>query len=225
MNVMNETIQVLNIEIQNVRTSQAMKKAAAFFTTDSLNTIEFISMDTLVQTEDNQELQDAIEGIDLVVPGEAEILKAAEVEDETKLNDVEEGTLWQMLAKSMEKHRRRVYLVTDSEELRKQGEEYIQKRFRGIKLAGTAVLTDEESAEELIVNNINGAGVACVIGVMASPHRELFIHNNQALINAKVWVGIDEKMIRKEVIHKGFLQSFATKLLFRRKVVREKKEN
>lgn len=218
-----ETVQVLNIHICNMKAARAMKVIQPFFKTDSLNIIEAVSMDTLLQAEEEPELQSLINTFDLVFPGNVEILKAAGTTNETLLKEVEEGLVWKNIAKQVDRRRMKTFLLADSEEKIQDATAFLKKHYHGIQVKGSAVIS-EASAGESIVNSINAAGVDCVGGILPSPIRERFIADNRALINAKLWIGMDINMVRQESNAGSVLRSILMKLLFRRKVVKEKKE-
>ena len=72
---MNGKIQVLNIDIDDCTAKEAMKQTVAYMGTEAINVIEMVTVDTLMYASGNSSLRENIEKIDLVIPGEKEILK------------------------------------------------------------------------------------------------------------------------------------------------------
>ncbi|MDD3401750.1 MAG: WecB/TagA/CpsF family glycosyltransferase [Hespellia sp.] len=222
---MNDTIQILNIQISNSKTAYTMKKIQQYFQSESLNLIEVVSMDTLLQAEEQPKLQDAIQQFDIVVPGDPEILKAAGIESESALKEIEEGLFWKSLARQLEKRRTKVYLLADSEDELQKVSDYVRKRYHGMQIMGEGILSEQTLSEESVVNHINAAGVECVLGFLSTPVREFFASDNRAWMNAKLWVGMSSGVIGSDTRSGRGLQALLMKLLFRRKVVQDQRES
>lgn len=224
MSEMNNIVQVLNIQIHNIKTARAMKQVQQYLQSESLNTIEIVSMDTLLRAEEELKLQESVNRFDLIIPGDKEILKAAGITNAAALHDAENGVFWNNLARMLDKRKTKIYLLTDSEAELQRISEYIQKHYHGIRVRGQGILAEDTLSDELVVNNINAAGVDCVLGFLTSPVREYFVTDNHALLNAKVWVGISRSAIGQEVSSGNRFRMMIMRLLFHRKVVQEKKD-
>ena len=78
---MNETICVLDVEIDNCSAKQAMKASVEYMSTAVTNVVELVTIETLMSAKDKPDLRKAIGQSDLVLPGQEEILEAAGVVD------------------------------------------------------------------------------------------------------------------------------------------------
>ena len=86
---MNEKINILNIELYQTSAKAAMQKVVQYMESDSINTVEIITMDMLLKGKDMPGWKEAVESLNLVLPGETEILEAAGVREKTLLRDTE----------------------------------------------------------------------------------------------------------------------------------------
>mgnify|MGYP007079156354 FL=1 len=84
---MNEKINILNIELYQTSAKAAMQKVVQYMESDSINTVEIITMDMLLKGKDMPGWKEAVESLNLVLPGETEILEAAGVREKTLLRD------------------------------------------------------------------------------------------------------------------------------------------
>ena len=69
---MNEKINILNIELYQTSAKAAMQKVVQYMESDSINTVEIITMDMLLKGKDMPGWKEAVESLNLVLPGETE---------------------------------------------------------------------------------------------------------------------------------------------------------
>ena len=98
---MKERINVLSTEMDCITAKEAMLKAIAFLERESVDIIEWIR---------------STSGFGLILPGETEILEAAGETDRIKLREAENQTFIKMFMKYLQKNRKRVFLLAESEE-------------------------------------------------------------------------------------------------------------
>ena len=105
-------------------------------------------------------------------------------------------------------------------------EQFLQSEYTGIQIAGTACVPEDESADDLITNQINGAEVDCVLSSMVSPKQEEFIRRCKNLLNTRLWLGIGTEsgiMTQKETWRVRFREFLIRKIL-KREVEKDKKK-
>ena len=82
---MEEKINILDLDLDCVTAKDAMIQAIQFLESESLDAIEIISMNVLMEYQDNDQWRKLTAELGMLIPGEAEILKAADISDRTKL--------------------------------------------------------------------------------------------------------------------------------------------
>ena len=223
---MEEKIEVLGIRLDCLTAKETMLQAIQFMENDPVDTIEIMTMDSLMNNQEAETWTARAKEFKLVLPGEAEILEAAEIHDRVKLKETENRIFLKMFMKYLQKNQKRIYLLADTEEEIRQAESAIRHYNRGIRISGHACLNPADNREEEVVNDINGTETDCVLSVLSSPYQESFISRNKTLLNTKLWFGCgpmlsrsyDDRKVLQQIRH------FFRKTMFRRQVEKQQKE-
>lgn len=223
---MEKRINIFDVEIDGFTAKAAMKAAVEYMQSESINTIEIVTLDMLMQGQDSPEWKEETKEIDLVLPGEKEILEAAEILDKSLLKDVTNKMFLKMFLRYLQRNRKRIFLVAGSEQELEKLREALEKYNKGIIVVGTGILDVEGKSKEEVINEVNGAETDCIFSVLPSPLQEDFIVNNSALLNARVWLGCGQTLVRNYGERQtGRVRRFFIKKIFRYRVEKEKKEN
>ena len=223
---MEEKIEVLGIQMDCLTAKETMLQAMQFMENDPVDTIEIMTMDSLMNNQEDETWISQAKEFKLVLPGEVEILEAAEIHDRVKLKETENRIFLKMFMKYLQKNQKRIYLLADTEEEIRQAESAIRHYNRGIRISGHACLNPADNREEEVVNDINGTETDCVLSVLPSPYQESFISRNKTLLNTKLWFGCgpmlsrsyDDRKVLQQIRH------FFRKTMFRRQVEKQQKE-
>ena len=223
---MEDKIEVLGIRMDCLTAKETMLQAMRFMEDDPVDTIEIMTMDSLMNNQEDETWTARAKEFKLVLPGEAEILEAAEIHDRVKLKETENRIFLKMFMKYLQKNQKRIYLLADTEEEIRQAESAIRHYNRGIRISGHACLNPADNREEEVVNDINGTETDCVLSVLSSPYQESFISRNKTLLNTKLWFGCgpmlsrsyDDRKVLQQIRH------FFRKTMFRRQVEKQQKE-
>ena len=133
---MNETICVLDVEIDNCSAKQAMKASVEYMSTAVTNVVELVTIETLMSAKDKPDLRKAIGQSDLVLPGQEEILEAAGVVDTRHIQETRAQVYLKMYLKYLHKNHSRVYLLVETDEEVDRLTACFFSRYRGIQVAG-----------------------------------------------------------------------------------------
>lgn len=189
---MNEKINVLDVNIDSCTAKEAMKETIAFLESEPVSVIDVVSVDGLMQMNDLSELKVRMNEFDLVLPGEKLILEAAE---EARLpKEIDIKLYLKMFMRYLHKNHKRMYLLVESEEDGQEAFRYMQRTYSGIQLVGLAKVSAEGRADDMLVNAINGSEVDCILSALSVPLQEDFIAKNRNLLDARVWVGVGNRM-------------------------------
>lgn len=186
---MTGNIDVLGVEVDCLTAKEAMLQAMRFMENDSVDTIEILTMDALLNGREDMEWKEMVQRFDLVLPGEMEILKAADIYDRVRLKETENYTFLKLFIKYLQKNRKKVFLLAETQEALESTEKKIRQYNRGILITGRGILASDGSGEENMINEINGTETDCIVSALPSPYQERFIAGNKALLNIKVWLG------------------------------------
>lgn len=223
---MEKKINIFDVEIDGFTAKAAMQAAVQYMQSESINTIEIVTLDMLMQGQDNPEWIETTKVIDMVLPGEKEILEAAEISDKDLLKDVTNKMFLKMFLRYLQRNHKKVFLIAGSEQ-ELQGVELVLDRYnRGILIVGQGVLDSDGKAMEDVINDVNGVETDCIFSVLPSPQQEEFIAKNSALLNARVWLGCGKTLAQNYGERAGGgVRRFFMKKIFRYRVEKQKKEN
>ena len=113
---MEEKIEVLGVQLDCLTAKETMLSAMQFMENDSVDTIEIMTMDDLMNNQENEVWKAQTDELKIVLPGEAEILEAADIRDRIKLKETENRTFLKMFMKYLQKNQKRVYVLAEMEE-------------------------------------------------------------------------------------------------------------
>lgn len=77
---MTKKIDILGLSLDNYTVREAIRQVETFLENNVLNTIENISMQMLIDAEESETLREVIQGLDLAIIGEKEILQVAGID-------------------------------------------------------------------------------------------------------------------------------------------------
>ena len=219
---MNEKINVLDVNIDSCTAKEAMKETIAFLESEPVSVIDVVSVDGLMQMNDLSELKVRMNEFDLVLPAEKLILEA---EEEARLpKEIDIKLYLKMFMRYLHKNHKRMYLLVESEEDGQEAFRYMQRTYSGIQLVGLAKVSAEGRADDMLVNAINGSEVDCILSALSVPLLEDFIAKNRNLLDARVWVGVGNRMFsdhRQGLCH-GKLAKFLLNHIFKREMEKNK---
>lgn len=223
---MNERITVLDIGVNDYTAKHAMKQTMQYLQTEALNIIEMVTADTLMYAKEELTLKEDIECCDLVLPGEKEILEAANITEKKHLQEVKNGTYLKLFLHYLHKNHLRAYLLVENESEGEEIRNYLMKSYKGIQIVGVGNFHLDDCSDDLIANAVNGSEADCVISFMPSPFEEAFVVRNRSLLNARVWLSVG-RLLRpfyREKNRKGRLTQFIIHRIFKHEIEKNRKE-
>ncbi|MFV0363132.1 MAG: WecB/TagA/CpsF family glycosyltransferase [Suipraeoptans sp.] len=193
---MSEIVDILNIDVSKLSAKEVLAQIISYNKSEAINIIEFLSSEAMITLNEKEELKDSMKSFDLILPGDKAVLEAANIDEPRVLEEAENRMLLKTVFKYMHRNRLRIYLLANTEEETKSFFKYISTYYPNIKLIGMARVADENRADDMLVNAINGSEIEAIISILSTPLQEDFITSNKQVLNAKMWIGIgDEKML------------------------------
>lgn len=187
---MDKKMNVLNVQLNDYTAKDAMKAITEYMQTEAVNTVEIVTVDILMRVAQTEGLKENLEQLDMVLAGDEAILEAAGVDEKKKIQEAHNRVFMKMILRYFHKSRLRLFILADSEEETKNLQRYLNQEYSGIDVAGTEVVPGDESADDMITNQINGAEVDCVLASLGSPKQEEFINRCKNALSTRLWLGI-----------------------------------
>lgn len=214
---MNETIQVLGVQLNNLDAKNALKNVMSYIETEPVNVIEMVTMNTIAQFRDMEYTDEIFKAVDLALASDKGILQAAGVTEERQLKEAAELLFIKMVLRYFHKNKIRVFLLAETPEDLQKLEKYMEEDYANILVVETATMEEKGASDDMLLNLINGAEAVCVLSALPSPMEEQFVAKNKWLINARVWLGLgnllDEMKREKTAFQKvkAFMQGHLLK--------------
>lgn len=210
-------IDIFDVKLDVLTAKETMRRVIGFMEGETVNTIEIVALETLMQGQDNPDWKSQMSRMNLVLPGDTEIFEAAGVKNQNSIKDLDKGTFFRMFLKYLQKNKKSVFLLAGMEnELEKL--KIILKPYKsGIEIAGTAILPEGSGMEANVINLMNGAEADCILSALQYPQQASFIIDNSGLIDARLWVGCAPmlKIMSQNEETGGRLRHFILKKIFR----------
>ena len=224
---MEDVLQVLDVAVDCHSAKENMKKVVQYMESEPMNLVEMITMQTLVDIPQEDEITVQMKEFDLTFAGNKEILQAAEVTRPDYLKEAEEMLFMKMFLRYLHKNRKRVFLIADTAELLDALIEYAKNRYSGIRISGTASMEEHGVSDDMIVNMVNGTETDCIMAFLPSPLQEQFALRNKALLNARMWMGLGTDVKDKLMgsLVKNKLKTFFVRQFLKKKIKDEKKKS
>ena len=186
---MNDQIDNFDVKMNNLTAKAAMETAVESMQKESVTAIEIVTMDVLLKEQSNQEWKDMTGTIDIVLPGDPEILEAADISDKKIMKDVSGKIFLKMFLRYLQKNKKKVFLLADRAQSIDRLMEILKKNNKKLQVMGQSVLDPCGNFDESVINEINGSEPDCILSILSSPAQEEFISRNKGLINTRVWLG------------------------------------
>lgn len=222
---MNQTVNVLNVELDNFTAKDAMKQVTEYMKTEPINTVEIVTADVLMRASSEEDFKEMLDQYDMMIAGDDVILESADV-NEKKMQEVKSRLFLRMVIRYFHKNQVRVYLLANTEEEKEKIEQYFEEERHGIRIMGIAVVPEDDSADDMIINEINGMEVDSIIACLSSPTQEMFIQRCKNALNVKLWLGVGkiDTYIAEKTSFKNAVKEFIEKKVLKRKIEQEKKK-
>lgn len=225
---MDGKMNVLDVQLDDYTAKEAMKAVTEYMKTEAVNTIEIVTVDILMRVAEDASLKNNLEQIDMVLAGDKAILEAAGITERKRLQEAQGQVFFKMLMRFFHKNRSKVFLLADKEEGIQELEEYLRETCGGVQIVGSASVPEDESADDMIMNRINGAETEadCVLAMLSSPKQEAFIGRCKAVLNARIWLGIGRGLepVRRKAGWRERVADFVDKKILKREIQKEKKK-
>ncbi len=220
---MNETIQVLGIKMNNLSAKDALKKVMSYMETEPISIVEMVTMHTITQFQECEEVGEIFETMDMVLASDKGILQAAGVNEERQLKEVEDLLFLKMLLRYFHKNGVRVLLLAEKPEDMQKLVGYMEEDYSKIQVVEMATMEEHGTTDDMLLNLLNGAEAACVISALPSPMEEKFISKNKMFVNAKLWLGLGNLLddMKKEKMSFHKIKEFISRQLLKKKMARK----
>lgn len=214
-------ISVLGIKMNDMSLREALREVDEYLESFRLNTICFLNTELLMKSKDDLSLRNAIQSMDMIVAGSAEILTAGGITAHSRRKEVEGNFFLRELIRRLAYEKRKVFIMGKSQEELVHMREVFLKVENKLTFFGSFALDGPEISTDAIINEINSVVPDVIISMIPSPDQELIMAENSSMVNAKFWLAIQPETLETLTVNSGQKKGFAdfiNRLLFRRTV-------
>lgn len=206
---------VAGIKLDNYSVRECMMMLEKALSTRMFTIVEEVNMKMLLLAKENPVVKEAIESVDMAVIADVDILKAIEEPSLQRRLETEEKAFFFQLMKRLDRNKKTIFLLGETEREIAIAEEYIKEEFSHILIVGKQALESTKGANEGIVNNINMITPDAVISVLPTPLQEEFLVEHKGMISTNLWYGIgqDRFQTQKHSLKAAMLKWFRSKKL------------
>ncbi len=209
-------IDIMGILLDDYTVREALHQIESFSDDNVLRSIESISMQMLMEAEQDEELRNAISSLDLAIVGQKEILEVAGVGIMQRIKETEENDFFYEFLKRLERNHKRLFLLGETEEKNNRIKEKLIEQYPQLSIVGEYALENCIGDQAAVINEMNAATPDLVLSVLPSPAQEHFFWEHKDKINARIWYGVGDveidgrmgvKKMVTSLLHRGRLKS------------------
>ena len=186
----------MGIELDNYTVREAAMQVETFLSNDVLNTIESISMQTLIEADSDPVVRSVISSLDLAVIVDREIMQAAGAETVQRRQETTENDFAGEFFKRVERNKKSVYLLGETEHRLSDMKREFETAFPKLVFAGEYALENCVGNLETVINEMNATTPDIIVSILPTPLQEHFFAEHKDKMNATVWYGMGEYGIR-----------------------------
>lgn len=211
--VMIKTINVAGIQLDNYTVRESIMRVDKNLNSLALYTIEEITMDTLLLAESDERVKEVLGFLNQTIIAETGILDAVDRNNIQHQHEIEEHAFFYELMKRLERNRREVFLLGETEPQVQEFSTFIQKEFPRMQFAGMVAMESCIGTVDAVVNEINAATPYAIISTLPSPHQEHFLLDNRDKLSASLWYGAGNELPKRK--RHGILDFFQKRMRIR----------
>ncbi len=185
-------IDILGMQLDNYTVREAMMLVENYLSGDRLNTIEYVSAQMLLATEEDEVLKDVITSLDLAVISDREIIQVAGEATMQRIRETEENDFFLEFFKRVERNRKSIYILGETQEAIAKIKEKLAQEFPKIELCGEYAVKECVGDLEAVINDMNVKTPDVIVSILSSPKQEHFLAEHKDKMNANVWYGIGD---------------------------------
>lgn len=209
-------IDVMGILLDDYTVREALHQIESLSDDNVLRSIESISMQMLMEAEQDEELRNAISSLDLAIVGQKEILEVAGAGTMQRIKETEENDFFYEFLKRLERNHKRLFLLGETKEKNNRIKEKLIEQYPQLSIVGEYALENCIGDQAAVINEMNAATPDLVLSALPSPTQEHFFWEHKDKINARIWYGVGDveidgrtgvKKMVTSLLHRGRLKS------------------
>lgn len=194
---MSEKMEIAGIWLDNLTVREALERIEGYWDNSVMNTVEAVPLELLVAAGEDEQLKRSVEALDLRIPADRELLRAAGITSPQRIRETVEHQFFTEFMRKLEQDGRSIYLVGDGVAQVDVLKDFLQEYYKRLKLMGGQALEGCGGDVDRLVNEINTLSPDVVLSVLPTPRQEYFLMENRSRMNASIWYGLGADYARE----------------------------
>lgn len=182
-------IEIMGVEIDNYSVRESLLLADAYLNNHVMNTIEYVTMDAVNKASKDPHYKEQLEKIDLLLPGEKEMLDVYGMKDNQRKKEIGEHLFFVEFLRKVVRLEKRVFIIGDKESAIVMVQDFLKKYYEELNIVGVIALEQNNGDTANVINAINAEAPDVILSVLPSPLQENFLEEQNDKLCAKVWFG------------------------------------
>lgn len=183
-------IDIMGIQLDNYTVREAIRHVETYLSDNVLNTIETISMQMLLEAEQDEVVKEVIDSLDLSIIGEKEILRAAGVATMQRMKETEENDFSFEFFKRIERNKKSLFILGETDSRIERVREALKQEFPKIEIVGEYAVENCVGNLEAVINDMNAMTPDVIMSILPTPMQEHFFLEHRDKMNANIWYGV-----------------------------------
>lgn len=182
-------IDIAGIQLDNYSARECVMAVERMLNENAFHTVEEVNMDMVMLASSDEAVSDTLNRLDCSIIAEKGILSAVG-ERAVGHRETDADDCFYEILRRLERNHKSVFLLAEGKKELQEIEQYVEKNFERLTIAGMVATEEFVEDEDAIVNEINAATVDVILSVMPSPKQEHFLSNNRGKMSVILWYGV-----------------------------------
>lgn len=207
---------ILGISLSDLTAREGLKQTDKYLKSGALNTITYLTTQTLAQAAQDERVRKLVEATDLTLCVEPDILEAAGIANPGRIHEIEERVFLIEFLKRLARQQTAVYVLADTRQQALSFAGMLHGQQESLNIVESRGYEEFGCQQERLMNELNEAAPGVIFSRMAWPADLELMHAGRKFLNAEIWIALPEKKlpgrVKPTVIHQ------IKKKLFQKKV-------
>ncbi len=186
---------ILGISLVDFSAREGLRKADRFLRSGALNTVSYITAQTLAQASKDSRVKLLLEGTDLVFCVEPDILEAAGIAAAGRVREIQDRVFLKEFLRRLARQQEEIFILGDTPAQAAELMAMLQEQQEDLCFVGCRGFDEFEGQQERLMNALNGAAPKVIFSRMTWPVDLELMHEGRKFLNAELWVALPEKKL------------------------------
>lgn len=186
---------ILGISLADVTAREGLRQADRYLRNGALNTVTYLTAQTLAQAAQNEKIKELLEDTDLTLCVEPDILEAAGIANAGRIHEIEDRIFLKEFLRRLDRQQEGIYVLGDTGQQAAALGEMLLNQQETLNIVGSKGFDEFEGQPERLMNELNETAPDVIFSRMTWPVDLELMHMGRKFLNAELWVALPEKKL------------------------------